>query len=103
MTWDQATGILKPEGSTLEAVKAAYRTAALKYHPDRNPNGLEMMKLINLAFELLKKNLGKWDCRNRGEAGTVAVDEAIQAVFDKIKHFVGIRAEICGCWLWFNG
>ena len=33
---------------------STYRAADLKYHPDKNPAGAEMMKLINAAFEVLK-------------------------------------------------
>ena len=32
----------------------AYRRAAAKYHPDHNPAGLEMMKLVNVAYDTLK-------------------------------------------------
>jgi len=35
-------------------VKAAYRVAAMKYHPDRSPAGAEMMKIINAAYDVLK-------------------------------------------------
>lgn len=38
---------------TEEAIKLHYRRASSKYHPDRNPNGLEMMKSINVARDVL--------------------------------------------------
>ena len=34
-------------------MKKAYKTKALQYHPDRNPNGLETFKKINTAYEAL--------------------------------------------------
>ena len=36
-------------------IKASYRKLSLKYHPDRNPDpsALEVMKLINLAWDVL--------------------------------------------------
>ncbi|HDX0987992.1 TPA: DnaJ domain-containing protein, partial [Pasteurella multocida] len=32
-------------------IKKAYKKMAIKYHPDRNPAGAEVMKAINAAFE----------------------------------------------------
>ena len=100
----QAMEILKPEGDSLEHLKSAYRKAAKKYHPDINPKGQEMMKLVNLAFEILTNHLNKWSFseRTNGESRP-SIDEAIQEIFDKIKTFAGIKAEVCGTWLWLTG
>lgn len=101
MTSQQALNILRPEGDGLEALKKAYRRAAMKYHPDRNPNGLEFMKIINQAFEFLKKN--DWSYCDRPEYSGGNILDAIQAVFDKMRHLPGIRGEVCGTWLWVGG
>jgi len=101
MNMKQATGVLKPEADTSDALKAAYRAACKLYHPDINPNGLEMMKLINTAYEFLKKHIGKWSHSDRGEGP--GLDSQLSAIFDKIKHMVDVNAEICGCWLWVSG
>lgn len=37
-----------------EIIKKAYRVKISVYHPDRNPAGGEMSKIINLAYEFLK-------------------------------------------------
>ena len=41
---------------TLDIIKDAYKAACLKYHPDHNGDaGLEMMQLVNVAYNVLKK------------------------------------------------
>ena len=47
-------GITDLEKITEEDVKKAYRKASKKYHPDHNPSGEEMMKLVNEAHSALE-------------------------------------------------
>jgi len=103
MTFQQALGILNPSDETAGELKAAYRRASLKYHPDRNENGLEMMKLINLAYSFLKDHTGKWSKAKHYNPNEAGLDEVLSGLFDKIKTFVDIRAEICGAWMWVSG
>ena len=46
--------------SSLEEIKRAYRSLALKFHPDRGGNE-EHMKVINEAYEYLVKNKEEYD------------------------------------------
>lgn len=37
-------------------IKKQYRKLCSKYHPDKNPQGLEKMQYINVAYDILKKH-----------------------------------------------
>ena len=102
MNHAEALNILKPVGNSMEAVKDAYRLKCKEYHPDLNPNGLEMMKLINCAYEWLVKNLGNWDCEKH-RTNETPIDEIFTDILNKINHIIGIEIEICGTWLWVTG
>lgn len=102
MNFSEALGILRPLGDSQDDLRAAYRTAARKYHPDINPNGLELMKLINLAYEFLKKHSGKWS-RAKDQTAGPGLDTILADLFDKIKTFRDINTEICGAWMWISG
>lgn len=80
-------------------VKLAYRRAAATYHPDHNPAGLEMMKLVNLAYEALKDFEGeiKAKAQNKANYGE-AVNTALNAIID-----LGLDIEVCGTWVWVSG
>jgi len=87
------------EEITPEITKQAYRKAAQQYHPDRNPAGAEMMKLVNAAYEVLKDFTGKVlletpDSFKYGEK----INEALNAIMG-----LGLKIEICGTWVWVSG
>lgn len=97
-----ALAILNIQSSSLtpEDIKIAYRKAAAKYHPDHNPAGLEMMKLVNVAYEILKA------CDpskvNSFEPSTHDYGDAINNALNNIIN-LGLEVEICGAWIWVNG
>jgi len=101
MNIEQALNIIHPKGNSLDDLKMAYRIACKKYHPDINPDGLELMKLINTAHDFLKAHVNQWTYTQT--SNSQGIDEILQEIFDKIKHLDGIKAEICGCWLWISG
>ena len=48
--------------ASLEVIRAAYKSLALKYHPDRNQGDAEatrIMQLINQAYEILSDPIKK--------------------------------------------
>jgi DnaJ-class molecular chaperone len=101
MNMTEALNILKPSGNNQDDLKTAYRQACKKYHPDINPDSLELMKLINCAYDFLKKHINKWSFTQSND--DTPLDEQMQDLFNKIKHFVDIKSELCGTWLWLSG
>lgn len=106
MKISDAAQILELVGTvTPEIVKRAYRQAAMKYHPDRNPAGAEMMKIVNAAYDVLKDYSGDLEGNssteqaNQGGSYPQAVMDALNAVFG----LEGLDIEICGAWVWING
>lgn len=85
---------------TQDIIKAAYRKASSKYHPDRNQAGLEMMKLVNVAFEVLS-NLGE----NILNSNNTADDEYSEQINEALNAIIGLGLdiEICGAWVWVFG
>jgi len=98
-----AAHLLSLSGSvTPEDIKKAHRRAAMKFHPDRNPAGLEMMKAINAAFDVLKDFTG--DLSESGvtpEGG--GYPDSLNDALNTIVEFDGISIEVCGAWVWVGG
>ncbi len=85
---------------TEEMVKTAYRQASFKFHPDRNPAGIEMMKLVNEAKEVLKD--ATFPIEHKSEAG-YNYGEEINEALNKIINLQGLKIEVCGAWVWVSG
>jgi len=83
---------------TPECVKMAFREKAKKYHPDINPAGVEMMKVINAAFDTLKNYTGRIE-----EEGNSDYPEALNDALTAIIALSGLDIEICGAWVWVTG
>ena len=100
MKTSDAAKILDLDGDiTPETVKTAYKAAAMKYHPDRNPAGLEMMKIINVAYDTLKDFTGTIDAELSDQNYPEALNTAINAII----NLEGLLIEICGAWIWVTG
>ena len=99
MTPSDAAKILQLAGAiSPKAVKKAYRAAALKFHPDKNPAGGEMMKLINEAFAVLKDFRG--DIEHESDEN---YSESLNKALNSIIELAGLVIEICGAWVWVSG
>ena len=97
MNIKDALSILGVEAGTAtpESIKLAYRRAAQKNHPDRNPSSEHMMKLINVAYDLVKDFDGEVEeSKNFGDA----ISAALNAIFG-----LGLNIEVCGTWVWVTG
>lgn len=98
----EALKVLGLQGTaTYEEIKLAYRKMSSKYHPDRNPAGLEMMKLVNAAFNALTDYVAG-SVQDEQEASpddySDELNTALNAIID-----LGLTIEICGCWVWVSG
>jgi len=98
MNFYDAAKILSLSGElTPELVKAAYVKACKKYHPDINPAGAEMMKVVNAAYDVLRDYEGEIK-EEQSDYGTL-FNDALNAVLP----LSDILVEICGVWLWVTG
>lgn len=86
------SGNLKPQDT-----KATYRSACKKYHPDLNPAGEEMMKIVNQAFEVLKDYTGEIK-QEQSDYGDLLND-----ALNRVLGLSGLMIEICGSWVWVTG
>ena len=82
---------------TPEVIKTAYRNASKKYHPDINPAGGEMMKLVNASYDILKEYSGVIK-----EQSTDYGDN-LNAALNSIFALSGLIIEVCGAWVWVTG
>lgn len=104
MKLQDALNLLGLSGTvSYDEAKAAYRRAAMKYHPDRNPAGAEMMKAITEAWRLLEA----WDFTGSPVSATEPANQnygdEIMAALNAIINLPGLVIEICGAWVWIGG
>jgi hypothetical protein len=99
MKLSDALSILGITGDyTPELIKQAYRKACSTYHPDRNPSGLEMMKMINQAYDAIKDATGTATQENDSPCYGEEINNALNQVIN-----LGFDIEVCGAWVWLHG
>lgn len=80
-------------------IKSAYRRKANQFHPDRNPAGMEIMKMINVAYDLVKDqtsiNVFEDKVMNDYPEEVLTALSAVSGL--------GMDIEICGLWVWVSG
>lgn len=91
-------------GLSGELTEQDIKKAALKYHPDRNPLGAELMKAVNSAFDFLMNNLeniNKYQSEDKQSHYNYAED--LEHVLNTLSGLTGIIYEIIGNWIWISG
>ena len=103
MNYQEALNVLGLTGEiTEESVKKTFKKLAMKYHPDRNPAGAEMMKMINAATDFILANIEKFQGFNHSE-NAYDYGDLVAEVLNKILSLDGLIVEVVGNWLWISG
>ena len=96
--------------STISLIKTKYRELAFQFHPDKNPDGLEVMKLINQQYhELLKAFDGTKSFSDNNKEYTYKYNADVeQAIIDKLNELINASLTDCsilliGNWIWITG
>ena len=86
-----------------DTIKAAYRKACAKYHPDRNPAGLEMMKAVNVAYQFLTEISYNGAERPINEEVNSDFGDMLNDAINAVIGLSGVDIEVCGAWVWLSG
>lgn len=105
MRVQDALNLLSLQGDefTQEEIKKAYKKASIKFHPDKNPAGKEMMQAINAAYQFLT-SLEK-TVKSSDEQEFTDYAEELNDILQKLYalELPDIEIEVCGNWIWISG
>lgn len=79
-----------PKNATTDAIRAAFRKLALKYHPDRNPGNpeaLESFKGISEAYDILSDDEKRRQYDSGGLASVLGKSDAFSTMDDLFSVF----------------
>lgn len=105
MNIQEALNVFGLTGEVNQAeLKKAFKRLAVKYHPDKNPIGAEMMKMINAAYEFLTNNIEKINqFQSPNEEDFYNYSDEIESVLKTIVTLEGVIFEVIGNWVWIRG
>ncbi|MDP8042502.1 DnaJ domain-containing protein [Pasteurella atlantica] len=102
MNINEALNILNLTGKvSKDDIKKAYKKMAVKYHPDKNPVGTEVMKAVNSAYEFLK-SLDQ-DIEHTDNENSYNASEKLAEIITELLKMSGLIIEVCGNWIWLDG
>lgn len=103
MNINEALNLLNLSGTvSKEEIKKAYKKMAMKYHPDRNTAGVEVMKALNAAFEFLS-SLDMEEVTHTNEEEAYNYAEDLADVIEVLQTLENVEIEVCGNWIWLSG
>lgn len=104
MTFQEALNVFNLSGDIdAESIKPTYKKLSLKYHPDRNPAGTDMMKLVNAAYEALNRNADRISQGFSHTDGAYDYAAKFGNVLEQLRVLDGLELEIIGNWIWITG
>lgn len=108
MNINEAFNILNLSGNkfTKDEIKAAYRVAASKYHPDKASSVdkvayTEIMKAVNAAYDFLNSLEG--DVYVKGETNFYDYSQVLYEALQKLLQLDRLNIEVLGNWIWIGG
>lgn len=88
---------------TLDELKAAYRAAVKKHHPDRGGDTATMQRVnadYSVKFEELKAH---HNATHDADHQTTETPDEYKNIIEELLKLDGLEVELCGCWLWISG
>lgn len=103
MKINEALNLLGLSGKVTKSdITKAYKKTAIKFHPDRNPAGAEVMKAVNAAYEFLK-GLEFDEVTHTDSENAYNFSDELAEVINGVMSLDGMIIEICGNWVWLSG